>query len=197
MNTLVERMGELRLISFETPATVQPYQPGSAKEGKEVALPPSPPTLSGIGFWMRGFGNGMHINDQVSRAFDQTVGGFQIGGDKHFSAFRGDLYIGGFLGYYYASRDFLDGGDGTTNAFSLGAYATWIHRQSWYADMVVKYTQLWNDFNTPTLGEGGMVSTANYSIPTFGGSLEVGRRWDVGKLFLSHKPNWQAPGQAE
>lgn len=50
MNTLVERMGELRLTTFETPATTQPYQPGNAKEGKEVAAPPSPPTFSGISF---------------------------------------------------------------------------------------------------------------------------------------------------
>jgi outer membrane autotransporter protein len=47
-----------------------------------------------------------------------------------------------------ASRDFRDGGDGTSNALSLGAYATWIHPQGWYVDIVGKYTHMWNHFST-------------------------------------------------
>jgi outer membrane autotransporter protein len=86
----------------------------------------------------------MTINDQVSRSFDQTIGGFQIGADKRFAAFSGDLYLGVFSSYIYASRDFLDGSSGSSNAFSLGAYATWTNPQGWYADLVLKYSQLWN-----------------------------------------------------
>ena len=91
----------------------------------------------------------MHVNDQASRAFDQTTGGFQLGADKRFSALHGDLYIGGFLSYFNASRDFLDGGNGSTNALSLGGYTTWMNPKGWYADLVLKYTQFGNYFNTP------------------------------------------------
>jgi outer membrane autotransporter protein len=174
MDTLVERLGELRLLA------------GSASldaNGKGVT--PSTATTeaaSTIGTWVRGFGNGMHINDQVSRAFDQTTGGFQLGADKRFGAFHGDLYLGGFLGYFNASRDFLNGGNGSTNALSVGAYATWLNPTGWYADLVLKYTQFWNYFNTPSDGSSSIANID--SIPALGGSLEVGKRFDLGQFFI-------------
>src|SRR5271166_1128974 len=103
MDTLIQRLGELRLLAGESRASVD-------SSGKAI-IPSAPPeeALSTIGTWVNGFGNGMHINDQVSRAFDQNTGGFQLGADKRFAAFNGDLYVGGFLSYFNASRDFLDG----------------------------------------------------------------------------------------
>ncbi len=142
---------------------------------------------------MRGFGDSLKISNGVSRTFDQQLGGFQIGTDRRLrSIWKGDLFVGGFAGYFHASRDFNDGGDGSTDAFSVGAYATWIHPAGWYADLVGKYTQLWNDFRTPTLT--GSTASANYSIPVFGGSLEIGRRIDFwrGRLFL--EPEAQLTG---
>jgi outer membrane autotransporter protein len=114
MDTLLQRLGELRLLASEGRASVD-------SNGKAIipSVPPEEAPLT-IGTWVTGFGNGMHINDQVSRAFDQNTGGFQLGADKRFAAFHGDLYIGGFLSYFNASRDFLDGGNGSTNALSLG-----------------------------------------------------------------------------
>ena len=143
-----------------------------------------------LGTWVTGFGSGMHINDQASRAFDQNTGGFQLGADRRFEAFHGDLYIGGFLSYFNASRDFLDGGNGSTNALSLGAYTTWMNPKGWYADLVLKYTQFWNYFNTPA--SDGSTSTGDYSIPSLGGSLEIGKRFDLGKFFI--EPQAQLAG---
>ncbi len=181
MDTLIQRLGELRFPREDHSASVD-------ADGKAVW--PAPAEEPTIGTWVRGFGNGMHINDQVSRAFDQNTGGFQLGADKRFAALRGDLYLGGFLSYFNASRDFLDGGSGSTNAFSVGTYATWIHPQGWYADLVLKYTQLWNYFHTPS--SDGSFSTGDYSIPSLGGSLEVGKRFDVGKFFI--EPQAQLAG---
>jgi len=184
VDTLVERLGELRLLAGQGSASLD-------ANGKGVT--PSTPTTetpSTIGTWARGFGSGMHINDQVSRAFDQTTGGFQLGADKRFGAFHGDLYLGGFLGYFNASRDFLDGGNGSTNALSVGAYATWLNPTGWYADLVLKYTQFWNYFNTPS--DGGS-SIANIdSTPSFGGSLEVGKRFNLDQFFI--EPQAQLAG---
>jgi outer membrane autotransporter protein len=184
MDTLIQRLGELRFLAGDGRALVDSY-------GKEV-IPegPAEQTPGNIGTWVRGFGNGMHINDQVSRAYDQNTGGFQLGADKRFVAFQGDLYLGGFLSYFDVSRNFLDGGEGSTNAISLGAYATWFNPQGWYADLVVKYSQLWNYFNTP-LSAGGS-STGFYSIPSLGGSLEVGKRFNFGKFFV--EPEAQLAG---
>ena len=181
MDTLIQRLGDLRFLRGDDRASVD-------SNGKAVLS--APPEEATIGTWVRGFGNGMHINDQVSRAFDQNTGGFQLGADKRFSALQGDLYLGGFLSYFNASRDFLDGGDGSTNAFSVGTYATWINPKGWYADLVLKYTQLWNYFHTPS--SNGSFSTADYSIPSLGGSLEVGKRFDVGRFFI--EPQAQLAG---
>jgi outer membrane autotransporter protein len=184
MDTLIQRLGELRLLAGAGHAAVD-------SNGKAI-MTPAPPGEAppGIGTWVNGFGSGMHINDQASRAFDQTTGGVQVGADKRFAALQGDLYAGGFLSYFNASRDFLDGGNGSTNAISVGAYATWMNPKGWYADLVLKYSQLWNYFNTP--GSDGSVATGDYSIPSFGGSLEVGKRFEFGKFFL--EPQAQLAG---
>jgi outer membrane autotransporter protein len=199
MQTLVERMGELRLgiVTAPAPAPVPPTTKEGGKgvvESKEIVAPPPPPT-SEWGVWIRGFGNGMRINNDVSRRFDQDVGGFQIGADKRVgSLWSGDVYLGVFGSYIYASRDFRDGGDGSSNAFSLGGYATWIHPQGWYVDIVGKYTQMWNYFNTPTAGEIVSHSTGYYNIPTVGGSLELGKRFDFADHSFFIEPQAQLAG---
>jgi outer membrane autotransporter protein len=184
MNTVVQRLGELRLLAGEGRASID-------SNGKAI-IPSTPPEEAPltIGTWVSGFGSGMHINDQASRAFDQNTGGVQVGADKRFAAMHGDLYVGGFLSYFNASRDFLDGGTGSTNALSLGVYSTWINPQGWYADLVLKYTQFWNYFNTPA--SDGSNSIGDYSIPSLGGSLEVGKRFEVGKFFV--EPQAQLAG---
>ena len=139
---------------------------------------------------MRGFAGHQTIDDGVSRAFDEDLGGFQVGVDRRFSLPSGDLYVGGFGGYLSASRDFhasrdsQDGGTGETQGLSLGAYATWIEPHGWYVDGVLKYSQYWNSFRTRTLF--GRLSTGDYTIPAFGGSVEVGKRFDLaaGRYFI-------------
>ena len=184
MDTLIQRLGELRLLADHGRASVD--------SNGQAIIPSTPPesTPPTLGTWVTGFGNGMHINDQVSRAYDQNTGGFQLGADQRFAALHGDLFIGGFLSYFNASRDFLDGGDGSTNALSLGAYATWLNPKGWYADLVLKYTQLWNYFNTPA--SDGSTSTGDYSIPSVGGSLEIGKRFEMGQFFV--EPQAQLAG---
>jgi outer membrane autotransporter protein len=192
MQTLVQRLGELRLSIQPPPATGSAEQPLSGKgvvESKQVAPPPAPP-IDQWGAWVRGFGTGTRIDNSGSRTFDQNAGGFQIGADKRLcSLWSGDLYLGIFGGYVYASRDFRDGGDGSANEMSLGAYTTWIHPNGWYADLVVKYSQMWNYFRTPTLN--GSISTADYDIPALGGSLEVGKRFDLGGGLFFIEPQAQ------
>jgi outer membrane autotransporter protein len=184
MDTLIQRLGELRFLHGDSRTPID-------ANGKAVVSPaPLEQANPTIGTWVRGFGNGMHINDQVSRPFEQNTGGFQLGGDKRFVALQGDLYLGGFLSYFHASRDFLDGGNGSTNAFSVGTYATWLDPKGWYADLVLKYTQLWNYFRAPA--SDGSFTTESYSIPSLGGSVEVGKRFDIGKFFI--EPQAQLAG---
>jgi outer membrane autotransporter protein len=200
MDTLVERLGELRLGVLPPPAPA-PYTPAYSKEGKQIVAPPPPEAPpSGGGVWVRGFGSQSHIDNQASLPFDQELGGFQIGADKRLITKYGDLYLGGFVSYYHASEDFHGGffsdmGSGDTEAFSVGGYTTLIHPSGFYLDGVVKYTQLWNNFDVPNILSRlglGPTSSAYYSIPIVGGSLEIGKRWDFGHFFV--EPQGQIMG---
>ena len=37
----------------------------------------------------------------------------------------------------------------------------------------------------------GPSATANYSVPTFGASLEIGKRWDFGHVFLESQGQFE------
>jgi outer membrane autotransporter protein len=185
MQTLVERMDELRL-GFQATAPI-----GAGPDDKNtIAPPPSDETRNGI--WARGFGAGQEIDNGASRVFDQNIGGFQLGIDQRFELQGGDLYLGGFGGFLYASRDFRDGGHGSTNGFSVGAYATWLGPSGWYADAVAKYSHYWNEFHTHTLF--GTPSSDSYNIPALGGSLEVGKRFNLSSNKFFIEPEAQIAG---
>lgn len=207
LGTLVERMGELRLGFQPNPAPLSSDGKGmTASDGKGVASPaPTPPATA---VWTRGFGGSQTIDNGASRPFDQNLGGFLLGLDRRLDWNGAQLYLGGFAGYLYASRDFgnddsigsIDGlrlannddGSGTTNGLSVGAYATWIEPHGWYADLVLKYSEYWNDFSTHTLF--GRPSTGSYAIPAFGGSLEFGRRIDFAASRFFVEPQAQLEG---
>jgi len=187
MDTLVGRMGELRR-SFEP-------VPGVANsDGKQPVAPATVTSAEELAVWTRGFGQGEEIDNGVSRVFNQDLGGFLVGIDRRFRLGSSDLYLGGFGGYLYASRDFHDNGSGTTHGLSLGGYLTWIEQHGWYADLVLKFSQYWNDFLTETLF--GRLSTGGYNTSAFGGSLEVGKRFDLaeGRFFI--EPQAQLAGMA-
>lgn len=74
----------------------------------------------------------------------------------------------------------------------MGAYTTLIHPSGFYADLVIKNTWMWNHFSVPTSGEINPNASADYSDETFGGSIEIGKRFDIGKFFL--EPQGQLEG---
>ncbi len=134
------------------------------------------------GTWVRAFGNRMQINNQVSPAFNQNSGGIQTGFDRGFNAvWNGHINLGAFTDYLYAARQFHQNASGTTQSMSLGVYATWLHPAGWYADIVGKYSQYWNDFQATT--SNGLPSNANYRVPALGGSFEAGKKFTIpGKI---------------
>jgi outer membrane autotransporter protein len=144
------------------------------------------------GYWFKPYGNRMIINNQASRQFDQNSGGFDLGIDRQFNTLRGGaLYVGMFAGYLNADDNFHQSSSGSAQGFSLGAYATWLHAKGWYVDAVAKYFHLWNDFHAYT--SSGNDSSANYSVPAAGASLELGKRFnlDYAKKFFYIEPQAQ------
>jgi outer membrane autotransporter protein len=127
------------------------------------------------GGWVRAFGNKMQIDNQISQPFNQNLAGLQAGYDKAFEAvWHGHLNVGLFTDYLYAARQFHQNATGAAQSMSVGIYATWLHTAGWYADLVGKFSEVWNNFQATTFS--GLPSDANFHVPALGGSLEVGKR---------------------
>ena len=179
--TLVDRLGELRL--------------GLQTTGGET-VDSMGPTENKWQAWIRGFGGGLKVDNGASGNFDQDYGGFQTGIDRNLgSLWGGNLHLGGFSGYIHSSRDFHDQSVSRTDVFSLGTYTTWLHPSGWYLDLVGKYSQMWNSFTARA--SGAAASNGDYSIATFGGSIEVGKRVELAYHRFFIEPQLQLAGVLE
>jgi outer membrane autotransporter protein len=187
LGTLVQRLGELRgEDQFNSTANGgEPFYDGKTAKSVKQAAPtfpePEEPSLND-GLWLRVIGQGSRIHNNASRSFTQYTGGFQIGADHRVRAMGGSLYLGAFGGYLYNSRDFKDSGSGRGDTFSVGAYATWFHQSGWYVDLVGKYSYFWNQYNART--SNNSIAAGEYDVPGIGGSVEIGKRFDLSPHFF-------------
>lgn len=137
MNTLVKRLGELRL-------------------GKDEG-----------GVWTRAIGSRYNIAEHSSRAFSQDNTGVEIGADKAIGLASGKVYVGGMLGTAKSELNFGEGASGQIDSRMLGAYATYLNDNGVYVDSVLKYSRFDNDLKLPTnLGNAvkGSYSANGYGV---------------------------------
>lgn len=78
------------------------------------------------------------------------------------------FYTGVFLGATASDRDFQDARTGKATSGHVGAYATWLHRDGWYADLVFKA-----DFTRHGIDD--TTGSIRYNTRAPGLSLEFGR----------------------
>lgn len=153
MNTLVKRLGELRM-------------------GKDEG-----------GLWTRGFSKEQHIDTGSSRAFQQQVSGFEIGADKAIPFYNGKLYLGGMVGKGEARQNFGEGSKGTVDSAMLGSYATYVDNSGVYVDSVLKYTRLNNKADiTSNIGEKVDAKYKNHATAVdveVGKQIDLGEGWFV------------------
>ncbi|WP_342750782.1 autotransporter outer membrane beta-barrel domain-containing protein [Termitidicoccus mucosus] len=133
--------------------------------------------------WLRGYGQRLDVESKATGvAFSER----QIGGDVGLDCNVGNIdgtgaavYIGGFMGYGQAERDFDSAGDGRSESMYGGVYGTVVTGNGWYLDGVLKYNGFKNRFNaTATTRE---FISARYNTYAIGGSLEAGKKIDFGK----------------
>lgn len=153
MNTLVKRLGELRM-------------------GKDDG-----------GLWTRGFSKEQHIDTGSSRAFQQQVNGFEIGADKAIPFYNGKLYLGGMVGKGEARQTFGEGTKGTIDSAMLGSYATYVDHSGVYVDSVLKYTHLDNKVDIASnIGEKVDAKYKNHAVAVdveVGKQIDLGKGWFV------------------
>lgn len=170
MNTLLQRMGDLRQ--------------GESKGN----------------IWARTYGGKFDSNsNSFLRGFDMNYWGLQVGADKKFSRKdqKGDWYVGGMFGYSKGDLDY-GYGNGSIDSKSIGAYGTYIAKNGFYSDLVLKYNWMKNDFKVLD-SAGDRVTGKDINTDGFAASLEVGRRYHFEKENKGKevKEGWYVEPQAQ
>ncbi len=128
--------------------------------------------------WMRG--NAYHLDadpDLAGTAFKQDTYSVTVGGDKVFRLGDSSILGGVFVSMGNTDRDYGNGGDGSTDNLAAGFYASWFHRDGWYADAILKGDYNKNKFNSRS--NYGLADHAAYNSNVVGFSLEAGRHFEV------------------
>lgn len=147
MNTLMQRMGELR-------------------DGKSKG-----------NIWARTYGGKMKWDrDGRLKGFDMDYWGLQVGADKKIELKnnRGTIYVGGMFGYTDGSLDVYQG-SGSLDSKSIGAYGTYQAPSGFYADLVLKYGWMKGDFSVRDTA-GANVKAKDIETDGFTASMEIGQR---------------------
>ncbi len=122
--------------------------------------------------------------------FDLDYSGVQIGADKHIDMGNSTLYLGGVVGTAKADAAYKVG-DGDTESYHAGLYASYKTANGFYIDGIAKYVHMKNSFNTktgggnPVKGEG---DTNGYSV-----GVEAGQRFYLN----TPKTGWYVEPQAQ
>jgi len=152
------------------------------------------PALSG--FWFRAYGGKFESNSRsFVRNFDMDYGGVQIGYDRKIINNRnGELYTGALFGYSKGDLDYGATGSGTVDSKTAGVYGTYLRPDGFYADLLLKYMWMKNDFDTLNSSIQEVVSGGGLSTGGFGVSLELGKHFN---LAGAAKSGWYIEPQAQ
>ncbi|MDR0902312.1 MAG: autotransporter outer membrane beta-barrel domain-containing protein, partial [Opitutaceae bacterium] len=128
--------------------------------------------------WLRG--SAYHLDAGPGLAgtpFKQDTHSVTAGGDKAFR--RGDSTVlgGAFVSMGSTDRDYANGGTGGTDNIAAGLYASWFHRDGWYADAIIKADRNKNKLNSRSAT--GLADRASYNSNALGFSVEAGRHFEI------------------
>lgn len=162
MNTLIQRMGDLR-------------------NGEDKG-----------NIWARTFGGKMKTKGgSLLRGYDMDYWGLQVGADKKFDLKKGDLYVGGMFGYSKGDIGYRSG-SGSIDSKSIGVYGTYIASNDFYADLVLKYGWMKDDFKVYDTA-GNLVKGDDIDTNGLTASLEIGKRYHFDKI----KEGWYIEPQGQ
>lgn len=146
--------------------------------------------------WGRVFGGKFTVDSsQFVPSYDMSYSGMQVGGDRKISLSkdRGEIYLGATFGYLKGSQDYKVG-HGSVDSKSLGLYGTFAAPTGFYADILVKYGWMTNDFKVlDTAGASVTGSDLDTNGASF--SLEVGQR--IYYKNQKEKKGWYIEPQAQ
>nr|MBP9483994.1 autotransporter outer membrane beta-barrel domain-containing protein [Negativicutes bacterium] len=147
------------------------------------------------GVWAKVYGGKFNSSaDSFLSGFDMTYSGIQVGGDHQIALKEGngDLYVGGMFGYGKGNLDY-GVGSGSVDSKTLGVYGTYKAPTGFYADMVLKYGWMKNDYkvldSSNVTIKGDDMNTSGLSA-----SMEIGQRLHLDR---KTKEGWYVEPQAQ
>lgn len=151
---------------------------------------------SSSGVWFKVHGGEFESRSgSIFDDFKMKYWGVQAGIDKKISSKdkKADLYVGGMFGYSKGDMDYDSRGSGTIEAKTLGLYGTYKRNSGFYADLLLKYMWMDNDFDVINL-QGSAIHGDEMSTDGFGASLEIGKRVHFDS---KSKSGWYVEPQAQ
>ena len=130
------------------------------------------------GLWVRGYYKSLEVDENIKNEMD--IYGVEAGYDHLISKDRMNrTYLGIMAGYAWADKVKVHQtngykGKGDTTVPSVGAYLTWINKNGWYTDTVIRgfYTQM----DVTNYSAQGLPITYDADNWAVAGSFEFGRR---------------------
>lgn len=135
------------------------------------------------GAWVRPYGSEYSVKSATGQSFTQNQSGVAIGADKAFDFLGGKLFLGGVFNYSHSKLDDNQGAQGTVDAYSVGAYATWLSGAGYYLHGLVNANRYLSMARATTTNGGSAAGTFNTNgvgISAEGGKrIELAQNWYV------------------
>jgi len=126
------------------------------------------------GGWARTYGNKYDVNESSGLGYQQTQKGFSLGADAPLPIGDGQWLIGVLAGHSTSDLDVSRGTSGTVKSYYVGAYTTWLDKDTgYYFDGVLKFNRFRNDAKV-SMSDGARAK-GDYDNVGLGGSVEFGR----------------------
>ncbi|MDR0535967.1 MAG: autotransporter domain-containing protein [Puniceicoccales bacterium] len=181
LDNVTKRLGELRCGIF-TPETER--NPDERLAEYEARRDHTAAAGSEFGIWARGYGSRTDVNLDTPgiSTFSEFQYGGDVGSDMIFSPGANHrLILGAFVGFQGARRNINDasGSVNFTRSVLGGAYLNWVHKDGWYAGLLLKGQSFFNETRA------GLDTSKNaYDTAGFGGGVEFGKQITLGKSWF-------------
>ena len=126
-----------------------------------------------IGSWVRTYGYENEVNDLVN--IKMKTNSIQAGADFRLN---NNWVLGGAFSYIDSDADFSNG-EGSSDAYSLAAYAVGYFDCGGYVDIIGRVGRMSSEVTADTLSTMGGVLTGDYNNTALGLSVETGYHWKV------------------
>ncbi len=124
------------------------------------------------GLWARTYGNKYNVSAQDQVHYSQTQQGLSIGVDTALPS-EGQWLVGVMGGYSNSQLDMRLDSNGRVDSYYLGLYSTWLSRDGYYIDAIIKANQFQNRADVRM--SDGTKAKGDYDNYGVGGSVEAGK----------------------